>query len=143
VAIAAGRKITADDLNRITRGKYTATATTAVTTVTTTVADLAGCTLSVVVPFNTTQLTIRGVFDVQSTGTTDTFLGTCTVGGASQTKEAHWTGNGRATIGQEWTVDIATAGTYTVKLRVAKIGTTDTVSVYSTHSQLIVEANGI
>jgi hypothetical protein len=143
VTIAAGHKITADDLNRITRGKTKANATTAITTVTTSTADLAGCSLNVVVPFDNTELTIRGVFDVSINGGTDTFLGTCTVNGSAQFEEAHWQGTGRVTCYQEWTVDIATAGTYTIKLRVAKLSNSNTVQVLAGHSQIVVEGNGI
>lgn len=144
MVFAAGQKLTADALNAITRKAYIATASSTETVVTTTVADLAGATMSVTTVVANTQVRVTGIFDSESSGATDIMIGTCMANGVAQQGEAHWQGDARGTVMNEWLVTFASAGTYTIKLRVQKINNTNTVVVYgSNHSKIVSEANGI
>jgi hypothetical protein len=114
--------------------------------ITTSVVDLAGATLSVTTPISNTQVVIEGIFDVETSGNTDIFIGTCNISGGvgTQSGEAHYIGPGRVTTLQKWVVSLVTATTYTIKLQVTKVNNSDTVIVNAnSHSKIIVSGNGI
>lgn len=114
--------------------------------VTTSTVDLAGATLSVTTPVASTNVLIVGVFDVESTGGTDIFVGTCNISGGFGTAagECHWLGAGRGTVSQQWLVTLTTPQLWTIKLQVTKVNNSDSVAVNAnSHSKIIVSGNGI
>lgn len=135
--------------NKITTQAYktkSASATSATQAVTTSTVDLAGATLSVTTPTANTDVLITGIFDVESNGDADIFVGTSNISGGVGTPvgEAHWVGVGRGTIIQQWLVTLVTAQAYTIKLRISKVGTANTLQVDGAgHSKIIVSGNGI
>lgn len=115
-------------------------------TVTTSVTDVNGATLSVTTPQASTQVLVTSVWDVGTTGGSDTFLGTLYVDNVLVTVgEAHFEGAGseRSTISQSWLINVGTAGAHTFKLRRQKSGSTDTVTLFGTHTKIICQGNGI
>jgi hypothetical protein len=126
-----------------TRTKYKRAECTSTATVTGTVTDLPGASISFNTAENNTVVFISAVFDVNATGNTDVFIGSCQVDGVSQGAEAIYRGSGRATVSQQWMVTIATAGAHTAKLRVVKAGSTDAVTANSTHSNIVLEGQGV
>jgi hypothetical protein len=113
-------------------------------TATSGVVALNAATVTFTTPVVNTQVTIRGHFDVESTGSTDVFVGDCIIDGVTvPAGEAHWKATGRGTVMQEWIVTLATAASHTIALRITKQNTSDTVTVYATHSRIVVEGNGI
>jgi hypothetical protein len=116
-------------------------------TVTTTATDVNGITAA---SFSThqanTPVKFTAVFDVGVTGGSDTFIGTLVVDGTPiTTGEAHFEGAGseRATITQVWVVTLTGSGSHTAKLQRAKSGTSDTVTLFGTHTKLVIEGSGV
>lgn len=135
--------------NSITTRAYkskVANATTLVQVVTTSTVDLAGATLSVTTSQTNTEVLITGIFDVETNGVGDIFVGTSNIsaGVGTPAGEAHWSGAGRGSIIQQWLVTLVTAQAYTIKLQVTKVGTANNVQVGGAgHSKIIVSGNGI
>lgn len=91
-----------------------------------------------------TQVSIKGYFDVESTGSTDIFVGDCIIDAVTVPNgEAHWRATGRGSVSQEWIAVLATAASHTINLRITKQNNVDAVTVFSGHSRIVVEGNGI
>lgn len=145
MAFAAGQKLTATDLNNHTWRTLEALAS-GDQTVTTTLTDVAGATLTFITPVANTVVNVQSYWDVGTTGGSDTFLGTLYVDNVLEpTGEAHMEGAGseRNTVTQGWDVTLATAGFHVLKLRRQKAGATDTVTLFGTHTKIIVSGLGI
>ncbi len=114
----------------------TAACTTTNSAVSSTETDVAGCSLSVVVPRNGAVVVISAAFDMQPATTSITMTGILTWNGSDQASEAvAGSTTGRATVGQNWVITGATPGTYTAKLRVS--ATSGTTSVLrATHTTI-------
>lgn len=138
----AGQKISAAELNANITKILHARGTTASATVTTSVADLAGCTVTFTTPEANTIVLVTGVFDVQSTGTTDIFSGICDVDGSDETAVAVLNGTTRMTIVQQWRVTLASAASHTIKLQVQKTNNSNTVTIRS-GSYITIVGNGL
>lgn len=135
--------------NRITTMAYktkVANASSLTQAVTTSTVDLAGATLSVTTPQTNTDVLITAIFDVESNGDADIFVGTANIsaGIGSPAGEAHWVGLGRGTIIQQWLVTLVTAQAYTIKLQISKVGSANSLQVGGAgHSKILVSGNGI
>lgn len=116
-------------------------------TVTTSVVDVNGATLTFTTPAANTVVKVTSYWDVATSGGTDTFIGTLYVDGVVNTQgEAHVEGagtTGRNTESQGWTVTLAAAGSHTLKLRRTKVGSSDTLTLFGTHTKIQVEGLGI
>jgi len=128
-----------------TRTKYKrASASSSSVTVTETVTDLPGASVSVTTVELGTQVEVTAVFDVESSGTNDIFLGTLVVdGAAAEAPEAHYRATGRATITQSWLVSLGSIGAHTLKLQVAKVSNANTILCYGTHTHVTVRGQGV
>lgn len=142
MAFASGQRVTAVMLNRITRNDLSANVTSD-TTVTTTETDLAGASISVTTIQPNTKLLITAAIDFEATGSSDFSYVKLMVNGVLDLRNLILQGTGRFALSKTWTVTIASAGTYTIKLRRQKIGTANTVTIYSGHSIFTVSGNGI
>lgn len=96
--------------------------------------DIAGTSLAISTTYPNTKVVIWGVFDVDQTGTTSVFVGTCQVDGVTQSGEAH-NESLRNTCTQMWIATLAAAGAHTIKLQGLKSGGSDTVSTNATHTK--------
>lgn len=115
-------------------------------TVTTTLTDVNGATITFNLYQANTTVKFTGIFDVAVTGGSDTFVGTLVIDGTPiTTGECHVEGAGseRLTVSQTWVVNLTSNGSHTAKLQEKKLGTADTVTLFGTHSKLIVEGNGV
>jgi hypothetical protein len=142
MAFASGQTVTAAMLNRITRNSLEALVT-ANDTVTTSEVDLSGATLSITTTQANTILTIFASLDTESTGNTDIGIVKLVVNGTGQADELNFRGANRGRQTKVWLVTVAAASTFTVKLTRRKVNNADAVTIYSTHSTLTVEGNGI
>lgn len=142
MALTAGSKATADNLNSVATD-YIAQSVSGDQTVTTTETDLAGTSVSVTTPVANTEVKVTAIIDINATGATDLSFVICHIAGAAQTGNCKWQVTGRGMITQQWVATIAAAGTHTIKLRCQKILNIDAVTIYGTHSKIIVEGNGI
>lgn len=124
---------------------YTKFSNQSAATITATVAAQVSTSISVTTIEANTRVYVRGYFDVDVSGGGDIFIGTCFANGATQTGEAHVMGTAvRATVSLEWPVVLATAGSHTIQLRVAKVGSGGTVTVNGAgHTRMSVTGNGI
>lgn len=108
---------------------------------TTTAADITGATVTfTTVNANAVALVI-GVFDVNTTATGSTAVGTCVADGATQNSEAIHaltTLNSRETVSQAWNVALASAGSHTIKLQGALSTASGTASFGATHTTITV-----
>ena len=137
----AGEKVTAAALTAVAPGRLDA-ACSGNLTVTTSPQNIAGCTLTFTTP--TAQIVqVIGVFDVNSTGATDPFRGLCCVDGdVAESEEAVKQSTGRTTSTQTWLVSL-TAASHTIKLRAVKNTSSDTVTVNSAHTKIVIDGQGI
>lgn len=124
---------------------YTKFSNQSAATITATVAAQVSTSIAVTTIEANTRVYVRGYFDVDVSGGGDIFVGTCFANGATQTGEAHVMGTAvRATVSLEWPVVLATAGSHTIQLRVAKVGSGGTVTVNGAgHTRMSVTGNGI
>lgn len=127
----AGQKPTAAEFNNNIPTFASARGTTASATVTTTLADLAGCSVTITVPESSVKLLVTGVFDVQINGATDIFSGSLDVAGVAQSNVAVLNGTVRATVTQQWLLTGISSGSLTLKLRVQKTNNSNTVTIRS------------
>lgn len=139
---SAGQKLSAADMNTNITKLLSARGSVASATVTTTIADFSGCTLTFTTAEANTKVLITGVFDVESTGTTDIFTGYCDVDGSSQTYTATLKGTCRASVTQQWLVTLASAASHTIKLRVQKTNNSNTVTCYQ-GTNITIVGNGL
>lgn len=142
MAFASGQRVTAAMLNQITRNDLEVNVT-ADDVVTTTETDLSGATLSVTTIQPNTKIFIAATLDCEATGSSDFSFVRCYVDGAVQPDNLKWQATGRFTLAKVWIVTVGTAKTLTVKLTRQKIGTANTCTIYSGHSNLVVSGNGI
>jgi hypothetical protein len=112
-------------------------------TVTTTATDIPGATTTVTTTVANTVVLVTAVFDVSSSGTGDTFVGTLVVDGAAQSTSAITNQTGRSAVAYSWAVTLATAASHTLKLQASKIGTANTVTTQITHTKIVVTGAGI
>jgi hypothetical protein len=144
VAFTAGQKLTAAQLNNITSFSKFASATAAIQAATTSAVDLAGATVTFNAPVANTQVTVRAYLDVEASGSVDIFIGALQLDGVTQTGQVHHQATGRAGIAQEWILNGLSAGSHTVKIRISKLNSSNTVNVGgSGHSKIVVTGNGI
>jgi hypothetical protein len=142
MAFASGQRVTAAMLNRITRGDLEALVSSDYT-ITTTEADVPGASLSVTTIQANTVLKITACFDIECTGISDFPFVLLYVDGAAQSDNMKFQHTGRGTVSKTWLVTRGAAGTFTVKLTADKVGTTNTIIIYQTHSNLVISGNGI
>lgn len=112
--------------------------TTATIGMTTSFADLTGASVSVTTLGTNSVAKITATLDADANGTTDIGVGVCDVGGSLLPGEIHWGPAGRGSYGRTWKTVLATAATYTIKLRGKKTGSTNNFTTYSTHTGLTV-----
>lgn len=143
MAFTSGQRVTAAALNRIIRNDLVANVTSD-DTLTTSEVDLSGATLSVTTTEVNTKLKITASLDSESSGASDFAVIRVYIAGvlASSTNFI-WQASGRFALSKTWVLTVATTGTKTVKLTRQKIGTANTVKVYSGHSTFVVSGNGI
>lgn len=136
-----------DNVNQLntTRTKYkNARASGSVHTVTTTITDLPGASVSFSTAEANTTVKITGIFDVESNGAADIFVGACSIdGAAAEAAEAHFQGIGRVSVVQSWIVTLTASGSHSAKLRVYKSSNSNTVVCYAIHSVISVEGQGV
>jgi len=97
-------------------------------------ADITGTSLTFTTQYANTKVGIWAVYDVDSTGVTSTFVGTCLVDGVVQAGEAHST-TLRVTCPSMWIATLTAAGSHTIKLQSAKSGGTDTMNTNQVHTK--------
>lgn len=142
MAFASGQRVTAAMLNRITRNDLEAVVTSDQNATTSDV-DLGGATMSVTTIQANTVLQITASLDCGSTGISDLPFVKLVVGGSTQADNFKLQMAGRGALSKTWLVTVAAASTFTVKLVLVKIGTSNVATVYGTHSTLVVSGNGI
>lgn len=130
------------DLTNLRVKSYMAAATASLTC-TTTGQDVPGATITFTTTVANTVALVQAHFDVNNSGGADTFLGIMAVDGGDMTAQAIARLSGRSAVSQSWAVTLAAAGSHTVKLRAAKVGTANVVEAYLTHTQIVVSAAGI
>jgi hypothetical protein len=87
------------------------------------------------------RVVIRVHIDVASNGSNDIFVGSLDFGSIYfPPGEVHWQGAGRATVSQEWAVDVKDPGTYLVRVPLKKIGNANYMEFYPQHSAFVVES---
>lgn len=142
----AGQKVTATLLNNHVLRTVEARSS-GDETVTTSVTDVNGATVTINTPVDNTVVKVDSIWDLATSGGTDTFLGTLYVDGVLQANvgEAHFEGAGaeRYTVAQSWNITIATAGSHTLKLRRQKTSNSDVLTLYSIHTKIQVSGLGI
>lgn len=136
MTFTAGQKLSTADLDTIgsVSIQFIGAAATTHQAMTTTAADITGTSLTFTTQYANTKIAIWAVYDVDQTGTTSTFVGTCLVDGVAQSGEAH-NQTVRCTCSQMWITTLAAAGSHTVKLQGKYAGGTDTVSTNSVHTK--------
>lgn len=140
---STGSRATAVALNRITWNVLEAVVSSD-QTVTTTETDVAGASITVTTTQTNTKVKITASLDCELTGTAGDFpFVVCHVDGVAQSANLKFQVLGRASRARTWVVTLGTAGSHTIKLRRQKIGTANTATIYSTHSNLVVEGLGI
>lgn len=87
------------------------------------------------------RVIIRVHIDVASNGSNDIFVGSLDFGSIYfPSGEVHFKGAGRATVSQEWVVNVGTPGTYLVRVPMKKIGNANYMEFYPEHSAFVVES---
>jgi hypothetical protein len=132
---AAGNRITADLLAALTNNslQFIGAAATSHQAMGAT-ADITGTSLTFTTTYPNTKVTIWACYDVDSTGVTSTFIGTCLVDGTGQSGEAH-SQTLRVTCFQEWITTLTSSGSHTIKLQGQKSGGSDTQNTNATHTK--------
>lgn len=142
MAFASGQRVTAAMLNRITVNNLEVNVS-ADDTLTTSEVDLSGATMSVTTIQANTKLVVAASLDCEASGSSDFSFVRLYVDGAVQPDNLKWQATGRFTLAKVWVVTVGTAKTLTVKLTRQKIGSANTCTIYSGHSNLVVSGNGI
>lgn len=132
----------ATDLTGLRVKSYEAAASGALT-MTTTATDIPGATVTITTTVTNTVALVIGTYDVSSSGTSDTFVGSLIVDGSAQSGNAISTQANRATVTQAWAVTLASTGSHTLKLQASKAGAANTVSTQAAHTKIVVTAAGI
>lgn len=115
-------------------------------TVTTTTTDVNGTTINFTTYQNNTFVRFSATYNIATTGSSDIFIGSLMLDGFDiTTGEANFAGSGseRTTVGQEWIINVTTAGSHTAKLRRHKTSNVDLMTLFSIHTKLIVQGNGV
>lgn len=135
----AGNKVAASDLDQIlttSSQNLGAIQTAAAITFTSTAQDLTGTSLTFSTVYANTKAMIWGTFDLQGTGTSDIGIGTAVLDGTTlPSGEAHYIGNGRATVFQQWIATLASPGAHTLKLQGKNNNNTATLSSFPAHTK--------
>lgn len=142
MTILAGQKITADEYNADVTD-YVDDTLAADETITTSETDVTGVTQTITTPVANTEVKITAVCDIGSTGAADIGFVICHIDGVAQSGNCKWQVAGRGTVSQTWVATIATAGSHTIKLRKQKAGSSNTVTLFGTHTKMTIEGNGI
>lgn len=142
MTILAGQKVTADEYNADVTD-YIEDILAADETITTSVTDVTGVTQTFTTPVANTEVKVTAVCDININGTTDTALITCVVDGVTQTGEVHAAGAIRVTVFGVWVVTLASAGSHTIKLQKQKQNNSNTVTLFGSHTKMVIEGNGI
>lgn len=136
MSFSAGQKLSTADLDTIGQKsfQFIGAAANSHQAVNVGAADIAGTSLTFTTQYANTPIGIWAVFDVDATGTADTFLGTCVVDSVTQSGEAH-SQCLRVTAPQYWIATLVAAGSHTVKLQSNKIGTANTLNTNAVHTK--------
>lgn len=139
--ILAGQKVTADEYNADVTGIVDDTLA-ADETITTSLTDVTGVSIAFTTDVANTKVLLIATCDIGSTGNSDIGAVTCVIDGVTLGGNAKWQVSGRGTISQTWISTVAAAGPHTAKLQKQKFGTSNTVTLFGTHTKLTVLGNG-
>lgn len=142
MTMLAGQKATADNYNADVVD-WIEDILAADETITTSLTDVTGVTQTFSTPVANTEVKITATCDMGSTGGTDFGIITCVVDGVTQTGNCKLNGAIRAGFAQQWVVTIAAAGSHTIKLQKQKVNNSNTVTLYGSHTKMVIEGNGI
>jgi hypothetical protein len=143
LAFTSGSRVTAAALNRITRNDLEAAVSTSYT-VTTSEGDVTGASITLTTIQANTKVKITASLDLESSGTSDSPFVYCYVDGVKESDDMNIIpAAGRRPRSKTWLVTLGSIGSHTIKLRAVKSGAANTVTIFSTHSTLIISGNGI
>lgn len=132
----AGQKVAASDLDQLASNdlQLIGSAGNSHQATTASSVDIAGTSLTFTTTYANTKAGIWGIYDVDSTGVTSVFIGTCVVDGVTVSGEAH-SQTLRVTCSGMWIVTLAAAGSHTIKLQQKSSGGTDVQSTNAIHTK--------
>lgn len=132
----AGQKVAASDLDQLASNdlQLIGAAANSHQASTGTSTDIAGTSLTFTTTYANTKVGIWAVYDVDSTGVTSTFIGTCVVDGVTQSGEAH-SQTLRVTCPSMWITTLTAAGTHTIKLQQKSSGGSDVQNTNAVHTK--------
>ncbi|MFD9706216.1 hypothetical protein [Lentzea sp. NPDC059081] len=141
---ASGSRVTAAALNRITRVDLEATVSSDLTVLTST-ADVPGASITLTTTQANTKVKVTASLDAEITGATDFLFGRLVVDGVDASGDVNFkvSGSNRIPVAKTWTITLGSVGSHTIKLRAYKTGTSNLVTIFSTHSKLSISGNGI
>jgi hypothetical protein len=142
MTFTAGQKVTAAQLNAL-ETKYGLVTKSTNQTLTTTITDLAGCSLTITTFVANVVVKITADLDLEASGSGDIGIVSAQVNSNPLLAgDLNFQRAGRDPGLRSWLDTLATPGSYTIKLRGYKIGAANMLTVYATHSRMIVEGAG-